>query len=90
MTNLREHERNMLNIYQQLTEEFALSTQRCLLEIERNHRGYLIINFLHYHDSYKTNNKLIQIFEIYPETHERIKNLIIEVLRGHRKIKKGA
>ncbi len=88
--SMRDTERNILNIFKTLFDEYTLSNQRALLEIERNHHGYLSINFLHYHDSYKTNNKLVQIHEINPDSHERIKNLIIEVLRGHRKIKKGA
>ena len=29
-----------------------------------------------------TNNKLLQIFEIYPESHERLKNHIISVMRA--------
>lgn len=88
--SMRDTERNILNIFKTLFDEYTLSNQRALLEIERNHHGYLSINFLHYHDSYKTNNKLVQIHEINSDSHERIKNLIIEVLRGHRKIKKGA
>ncbi|BGE83041.1 hypothetical protein [Staphylococcus petrasii] len=90
MNSLRENELRMINIHQSLVAEFVLSSECCHLEIERDSKGQLIISFLHYHDSYKTNNKLIQIFEIYPESHERLKNLIIEVLRGKRKIKKGA
>lgn len=75
---MRDTERNILNIFKTLFDEYTLSNQRALLEIERNHHGYLSINFLHYHDSYKTNNKLVQIHEINPDSHERIKNLIIE------------
>ncbi len=49
----------------------------------------LLLIFLHYHDSYKTNNKLLQILEVYPESHERMKNYIISVMRGQILVKKG-
>lgn len=86
----QDQQLKMFKLFQTLFNEYQKSDQRCLLEIERGQDNQLIINFLHYHDSYKTNNKLIQIFENKPETHERIMNTIIEVLRGYRKIKKGA
>ncbi|MCE4992086.1 hypothetical protein BSZ10_11395 [Staphylococcus aureus] len=76
-------------IYKELIDEFLVSSERCLLEIERNNNDQLIINFLHYSDKYKTNNKLIQILEIYPDSHVRLKNLVIEVLRGRKIIQKG-
>ncbi len=63
---MRDTERNILSILRRYSNEYTLSNQRALLEIERNHHGYLSINFLHYHDSYKTNNKLVQIHEINP------------------------
>ncbi|WP_340580124.1 hypothetical protein [Staphylococcus aureus] len=37
----------------------------------------------------KTNNKLLQILEVYPESHERMKNYIISVMRGRILVKKG-
>jgi hypothetical protein len=80
----------MYDIYQNLFNEFKNTDQCCLLEIEKTPKNVLIINFLHYHDRYKTNNKLLQIFEIYPESHERMKNYIIAVMRGQILIKKGA
>ncbi len=86
---MRDTERNILNIFKTLFDEYALSNQRALLNMNVIITN-ISINFLHYHDSYKTNNKLVQIHEINPDSHERIKNLIIEVLRGNRKIKKGA
>ncbi|HDI6401091.1 TPA: hypothetical protein POA67_002794, partial [Staphylococcus aureus] len=45
---MRDTERNILNIFKTLFDEYTLSNQRALLEIERNHHGYLSINFLHY------------------------------------------
>lgn len=80
----------MYDLYQILFEEFKKTNQICLLEIEKTPRNKLIINFLHYHDRYKTNNKLLQIFEIYPDSHERMKNYIISVMRGQILVKKGA
>ena len=50
----------------------------------------IIINFLHYHDRYMTNNKLLKIYEKNPESHERMKNYIIAVMRGQILVKKGA
>ncbi|KGJ25354.1 hypothetical protein [Staphylococcus haemolyticus] len=88
--NVDTHTNEIINIYQCLLKEFIKSKEICLLELERNKQNELIINFLHYDDSYKTNNKLIQIFEVYPESFERLKNYIVEVLRSNRKIKKGA
>lgn len=78
------------NIYLELVHEYFKSNQKCDLGLARTFDGELIIEFLHYHDHYKTNNKLIQIFESKQESHERLKNLVIEVMRGQRKIKKGA
>ncbi|CDR26469.1 hypothetical protein [Staphylococcus schweitzeri] len=88
MTN--NSKQDMYELYQELFEELKKSNQTCILEIERTPRKEIIINFLHYHDRYKTNNKLLQIFEIYPESHERMKNYIIAVMRGQILVKKGA
>ncbi|ARJ30145.1 hypothetical protein ACUXKH_000075 [Staphylococcus epidermidis] len=78
------------SIYLELVHEYFKSNQKCDLGLSRTFDDELIIEFLHYHDHYKTNNKLIQIFESKPESHKRLKNLVIEVMRGQRKIKKGA
>lgn len=78
------------SIYLELVHEYFKSNQKCDLGLSRTFDGELIIEFLHHHDHYKTNNKLIQTFESKPESHERLKNLVIEVMRGQRKIKKGA
>lgn len=80
----------MYDIYQNLFNEFQNTNQCCLLEIEKTPRNELIINFLHYHNRYKTNNKLLQIFEVKPESHERMQNYIIAVMRGQILVKKGA
>ncbi|HHC9823834.1 TPA: hypothetical protein ACN2IC_000496 [Staphylococcus aureus] len=79
----------MFVLYQQLFDEFKKTNENCLLEIEQTPTSQIIINFLHYHDSYKTNNKLLQILEVYPESHERMKNHIISVMRGQILVKKG-
>lgn len=79
----------MFVLYQQLFDEFKKTNENCLLEIEQTSTSQIIINFLHYHDSYKTNNKLLQILEVYPESHERMKNYIILVMRGQILVKKG-
>ncbi len=79
----------MFVLYQQLFDEFKKTNENCLLEIEQTPTSQIIINFLHYHDSYKTNNKLLQILEVYPESHERMKNCIISVMRGQILVKKG-
>ncbi|MCQ1318987.1 hypothetical protein NNH70_06335 [Staphylococcus aureus] len=79
----------MFVLYQQLFDEFKKTNENCLLEIEQTSTSQIIINFLHYHDSYKTNNKLLQILEVYPESHERMKSYIISVMRGQILVKKG-
>ncbi|HDY4780096.1 TPA: hypothetical protein RQU14_000324 [Staphylococcus aureus] len=79
----------MFVLYQQLFDEFKKTNENCLLEIEQTSTSQIIINFLHYHDSYKTNNKLLQILEVYPVSHERMKNYIISVMRGQILVKKG-
>ncbi|HHC9566757.1 TPA: hypothetical protein ACN2N1_001595 [Staphylococcus aureus] len=79
----------MFVLYQQLFDEFKKTNENCLLEIEQTPTSQIIINFLHYHDSYKTNNKLLQILEVYPESHEWMKNYIISVMRGQILVKKG-
>ncbi|HBC4316352.1 TPA: hypothetical protein KEO75_000483 [Staphylococcus aureus] len=79
----------MFVLYQQLFDEFKKTNENCLLEIEQTSTSQIIINFLHYHDSYKTNNKLLQILEVYPGSHERMKNYIISVMRGQILVKKG-
>lgn len=79
----------MFVLYQQLFDEFKKTNENCLLEIEQTSTSQIIINFLHYHDSYKTNNKLLQILEVYPESNERMKNYIISVMRGQILVKKG-
>ncbi len=79
----------MFVLYQQLFDEFKKTNENCLLEIEQTSTSQIIINFLHYHDSYKTNNKLLQILEVYLESHERMKNYIISVMRGQILVKKG-
>lgn len=79
----------MFVLYQQLFDEFKKTNENCLLEIEQTSTSQIIINFLHYHDSYKTNNKLLQILEVYPESQERMKNYIISVMRGQILVKKG-
>lgn len=79
----------MFVLYQQLFDEFKKTNENCLLEIEQTPTSQIIINFLHYHDSYKTNNKLLQILEVYPESHERMKHYIISVMRGQILVKKG-
>ncbi|CDR26552.1 phage protein [Staphylococcus schweitzeri] len=79
----------MFVLYQQLFDEFKKTNENCLLEIEQTPTSQIIINFLHYHDSYKTNNKLLQILEVYPESHERMKNYNISVMRGQILVKKG-
>ena len=79
----------MFVLYQQLFDEFKKTNENCLLEIEQTPTSQIIINFLHYHDSYKTNNKLLQILEVYPESNERMKNYIISVMRGQILVKKG-
>ncbi|HCW9472876.1 TPA: hypothetical protein OYF87_001202 [Staphylococcus aureus] len=79
----------MFVLYQQLFDEFKKTNENCLLEIEQTSTSQIIINFLHYHDSYKTNNKLLQILEVYPESHEQMKNYIISVMRGQILVKKG-
>ncbi|HDC6168428.1 TPA: hypothetical protein O8429_001266 [Staphylococcus aureus] len=79
----------MFVLYQQLFDEFKKTNENCLLEIEQTSTSQIIINFLHYHDSYITNNKLLQISEVYPESHERMKNYIISVMRGQILVKKG-
>lgn len=79
----------MFVLYQQLFDEFKKTNENCLLEIEQTSTSQIIINFLHYHDSYKTNNKLLQILEVYPESHERMKIYIISVMRGQILVKKG-
>ncbi|HAR4896743.1 MAG: hypothetical protein KH351_09545 [Staphylococcus aureus] len=79
----------MFVLYQQLFDEFKKTNENCLLEIEQTSTSQIIINFLHYHDSYKTNNKLLQILEVYPKSHERMKNYIISVMRGQILVKKG-
>ncbi len=45
--SMRDTERNILNILRRYSTNILLSNQRALLEIERNHHGYLSINFLH-------------------------------------------
>ncbi|WP_368868370.1 hypothetical protein [Staphylococcus epidermidis] len=85
-----ESTQKMFDLYEVLFNEFKKTNQTCLLEIEKTPRSEIIINFLHYHNRYKTNNKLLQIFEIYPESHERLKNHIISVMRGQVLISKGA
>ncbi|HCY8224314.1 TPA: hypothetical protein ACONPE_001706 [Staphylococcus aureus] len=79
----------MFVLYQQLFDEFKKTNENCLLEIEQTSTSQIIINFLHYHDSYITNNKLLQISEVYPESHERMKNYIISVMHGQILVKKG-
>lgn len=79
----------MFVLFQQLFDEFKKTNENCLLEIEQTPTSQIIINFLHYHDSYKTNNKLLQILEVYPESHERMKKYIISVMRGQILVKKG-
>ncbi len=81
--------KKMFVLYQQLFDEFKKTNENCLLEIEQTSTSQIIINFLHYHDSYKTNNKLLQILEVYPESHERMKNYITSVMRGQILVKKG-
>lgn len=85
-----ESKQKMFDLYYALFSEFKETSQTCLLEIEKTSRNEIIINFLHYHNRYMTNNKLLQIFEIYPESHERLKNHIISVMRGQVLISKAA
>ncbi|KAA9389618.1 hypothetical protein H6K86_06860 [Staphylococcus epidermidis] len=88
MTN--NSKQKMYNLYQELFEEFKKTNQNCILEIEYASQNQIIINFLHYHDRYMTNNKLLKIYEKNPESHERMKNYIIAVMRGQILVKKGA
>ena len=87
---MRDTERNILNILRRYSTNILCQTNEHYWKLNVIITGYLSINFLHYPTVTKQNNKLVQIHEINPDSHERIKNLIIEVLRGHRKIKKGA
>ncbi len=70
---MRDTERNILNIFKTLFDEYTLSNQRALLKLNVIITDTYRLISLHYHDSYKTNNKLVQIHEINPDSHERIK-----------------
>ena len=52
------------SIYLELVHEYFKSNQKCDLGLSRTFDDELIIEFLHYHDHYKTNNKLIQILNL--------------------------
>lgn len=80
--------KKLYSVYARLFEEFKVSNQSCWLEINRNKNG-TSINFVHFHDSYESNNKFIAIYENNPESFERFKNHIVEVMRGKALIKKG-
>ena len=78
----------MYDIYQNLFNEFQNTNQCCLLEIEKTPRNELIINF------YIIIIDIKQIISYYrflkkPESHERMQNYIIAVMRGQILVKKG-
>jgi len=82
------NKKKLYSVFARLFEEFKVSDQRCWLEIDRNKNG-IAINFTHWHDSYDSNNKWIAIYENHPESFERLKNHMVEVMRGKALIKKG-
>ena len=85
---MTSNQKKLYNVFARLFEEFKVSNQCCWLEINRNKKGESI-NFVHFHNSYESNNKFIVIYENNPESFERLKNHMVEVMRGKALIKKG-
>ena len=85
---MTSNRKKLFSIFARLYEEFKNSQEDCWLEIVRRN-GKITINFVHFHDSYDSNNKWLAIYESNSDSSERLKNYIIEVLRKKRLIKKG-
>ncbi|WP_218696875.1 hypothetical protein [Mammaliicoccus sciuri] len=85
---MTSNRKKLFSVFARLYEEFKSSQEDCWLEIVRRN-GKISINFVHFHESYESNNKWLSIHESNPESSERLKNYIIEVLRKKRLIKKG-
>lgn len=85
---MKSNQKKLLSIFARLFEEFKTSDEDCWLEIVRSN-GKISINFVHFHKSYKGNNKWLANYEENQESFERLKNHIIEVLKKKSLIKKG-
>lgn len=85
---MTSNQKKLYSIYARLFEEFKSSDQKCWLEIVKS-ETQLSINFVHFHKSYESSNKWLAIYEHNPESFERLKNHIVEVLRGKTLIEKG-
>lgn len=85
---MTSNQKKLYSVFARLFEEFKISNQKCWLEINRNDLG-VSIHFVHWHDSYDSNNKWLAIYENNTESFERLKNHMVEVMRGKALIKKG-
>lgn len=85
---MTSNQKKLYSIHARLFEEFKISQEDCWLEIVRRN-GKVSINLVHFHDSYESNNKWLVIYEHNPTSFERLKNHMIEVMRGQTLIKKG-